>query len=170
MRFLVRLAFSLIVAGLTVLLVEAVAWRLSRGDAWVRLAPDLGYDRDFAMLLEEDGAFAPNPGIESFGVDMRPIRPRPAGVRRIVVLGGSAARGLVATTGTELVEQSFARRLDELLDGRICGEVEVVNLAVPGFGSARVRTMARNALRLEPDLIVAYMGHNEFIEIGRAHV
>jgi lysophospholipase L1-like esterase len=143
---------------------ESISWFLSRDDTWVRMAPDLAFSRAYPMLLRDGESFRPNPGLFSFGVDQRPISLDHAGALRLVVLGGSSARGLVKTSGTELVEMSFARRLEESLPLLIGEPVEVVNLAVPGFGSRRVVTMARDALRLKPDLVIAYMGHNEFIE------
>ena len=84
--------------------------------------------------------------------------PRPDGTLRIFVLGGSTTRGYG-------VERSFATvlqdRLVEELDGR---RVEVINGGYPAYGSHRVLAITRRATRFQPDLVIVYMGHNEFLE------
>ncbi len=92
----------------------------------------------------------------------RPARlayPKPAGTRRIVALGGSAAFGLYV--GSEdafpaVLREEIADRLDLTPD-----EIEVVNLASPGWDSERVAAVARTVGRLDPDLLVVMSGHNE---------
>ena len=43
---------------------------------------------------------------------------------------------------------------------------EVINLGRPGFGSERVSILLGQSVQLEPDAIVIYSGHNEFVERG----
>ncbi len=41
--------------------------------------------------------------------------------------------------------------------------VEVVNLGCPGWASPRVANLVRGLVRLEPDLLIVYSGHNEML-------
>jgi lysophospholipase L1-like esterase len=73
--------------------------------------------------------------------------------RRVLLFGGSNTAG-------------FPRRvLQDALNARGEGEFEVLNLGRAGYGSTRVAILFREALeRLEPDVVVMYTGHNEFVE------
>lgn len=42
---------------------------------------------------------------------------------------------------------------------------EVLNLGRQGYGSRRVRALVEQAMVLEPDVVVIYAGHNEFVEL-----
>ncbi len=88
--------------------------------------------------------------------------PKPAGVTRIVVLGGSAVAGLGFSPNG-----SFARELELRLGPQLAAgrRLEVLNLGVVAFASGQVRRMADDVLRhAEPDLLVVYSGNNEFLE------
>lgn len=80
------------------------------------------------------------------------------GKTRIVVLGGSAAMGTPdADFGLAAqLEVMFQRALPE-------AEVEVVNAAMAAVGSHVVREIAQDVARLEPDLVVVYLGNNEVV-------
>lgn len=88
--------------------------------------------------------------------DSRVTMPRPEETLRVFVLGGSTTHGY-------RVEKPFGMLLQEQLsrDGR---EVEVINAGYPAYGSHRVLEIARRAVKFQPDLLVVYMGHNEFLE------
>jgi lysophospholipase L1-like esterase len=74
-------------------------------------------------------------------------RARPAGVRRIVVLGDSIAMG----TGLA-VEQTFPKRLEELLAPE---HVEVLNLAVGGYDVLQeIAVLEQIGLAYQPDLVL----------------
>jgi tetratricopeptide (TPR) repeat protein len=79
---------------------------------------------------------------------------------RIFILGGSSAYGFPWGA-----RQAFGRFLAEALAAsRPERAVEVVNAAAMSYGSHRLRILAREVLRYEPDLLVVYGGHNEFVE------
>jgi lysophospholipase L1-like esterase len=152
-----------------IILVEVVAWYGWHENNWVRMDARLGFDADHSMLVldEENGAeiVRINPDMWGCGASRETWRKDAGGdTMRIVVVGGSSARGLLEAAGTELVETSFARRLEEILPPLVSRPVEVINLGVPGFGSSRIRFMARDAWIFRPDLVIAYVGDNEFIE------
>lgn len=73
--------------------------------------------------------------------------------RRVLIFGGSNAAG-------------FPRRdLKDALNALGEQEYEVINLGRAGYGSTRVAILFREALSsLEPDVVVLYSGHNEFVE------
>ncbi|HUG92603.1 MAG TPA: GDSL-type esterase/lipase family protein [Planctomycetaceae bacterium] len=84
--------------------------------------------------------------------------PRPRGTRRVFVLGGSATWGFG-------VEQPFGTLLEQRLQQQLPQHRwEVINGGVPAYGSHRVLEVARRACQFEPDVIVVYFGHNEFLE------
>lgn len=76
--------------------------------------------------------------------------------RRVLLLGGSNTESFPE----EILEQELERRNPDREAG-----YEVVNLGRQGYGSARVATLLAQSLVLEPDLVVIYSGHNEFIEL-----
>lgn len=85
---------------------------------------------------------------------------KPENGLRIFVLGGSSAYGFPWGA-----RQAFGRFLAEALQAsRPERFVEVVNAAAMSYGSHRLRIVAREVLRYEPDLLIVYGGHNEFVE------
>jgi len=85
---------------------------------------------------------------------------KPAGTFRIFCLGGSAAYGYPfgAPVAFSRWVAEGCRRLWP--DRRF----EVINAAGMSYGSYRIRALIAEILDYDPDLIVIYSGHNEFIE------
>jgi lysophospholipase L1-like esterase len=83
---------------------------------------------------------------------------KPAGVRRIAVLGDSIAFGYWVAD-----EQGFARQLEQLLAGRSGAErVEVLNFGVPGYNlEQELEALRSKALVFEPDLVVVLFCLND---------
>ncbi|MDX6768834.1 MAG: SGNH/GDSL hydrolase family protein [Elusimicrobiota bacterium] len=79
---------------------------------------------------------------------------KPEGLLRVFVLGGSVAMPLADEQKSRLGE--FLRRA---LPGR---RVEVVGMGMGGYDSYRESLLQREALELEPDLIVLLSGNNEY--------
>lgn len=81
------------------------------------------------------------------------------GVRRVILLGESAAAGFPVT------DFNLARLVEIEWNRRHPGEpVEVINLAASAINSHIIRIMAIEAIReLDPDLVILYAGHNEVI-------
>lgn len=83
---------------------------------------------------------------------------KPKGVLRFFVLGESAARG------EQLADFSFARMLEAACNsGSRDKKVEVINTGIPAINSWVLREFAREIVNYQPDLIIIYAGHNEFI-------
>ncbi len=95
----------------------------------------------------------------SFNAQTFPIH-KPQGTYRIFCLGGSAAYGYPFGAAV-----AFSRWL-----GDACRSLwperrfEVINAAGMSYGSHRLRALTREILEYEPDLVIVYSGHNEFIE------
>jgi len=85
---------------------------------------------------------------------------KPPGGYRIFVLGGSSAFGF--PWGAEV---AFPHALGAALQASTPGRlVETVNAAAMSYGSHRLRILATELLDHEPDALVIYGGHNEFVE------
>jgi tetratricopeptide (TPR) repeat protein len=83
---------------------------------------------------------------------------KPAEIFRIFVLGGSAAMGIPDPAF------SFARMLEVMLEKSYPNRAfEVHNVAMTAINSHVVRVIARDCARLEPDLLIAYLGNNEVV-------
>jgi lysophospholipase L1-like esterase len=84
--------------------------------------------------------------------------PKPAGLFRIVALGGSATMGAgVKRAFPDLLEEKLRR-------ARPNRRFEVINGGFLAMGSHRVYEVEREAARFDPDLFLIYLGHNEFLE------
>ncbi len=79
---------------------------------------------------------------------------------RLFVLGGSSAYGF--PWGAEV---AFTRHLGEALHASYPEkEIEAINASAMSYGSHRLRILIREILDYEPDLVIIYSGHNEFVE------
>lgn len=84
--------------------------------------------------------------------------PKPKDRLRFFVLGESAARG------EQLADFSFARILETVInDGASPKKVEIINTGIPAINSWVLSEFASEIMNYEPDLIIIYAGHNEFI-------
>jgi len=86
----------------------------------------------------------------------RVIPPKDGRVR-VLLFGGSNTQGFPE----DLLEQA-------LNEAAPAPGYEVINLGRSGYGSERVLILFEQALKLEPDVVVIYSGHNEFVEAGFA--
>jgi lysophospholipase L1-like esterase len=83
--------------------------------------------------------------------------PKPAGVRRVLVLGDSVAWGAGVRE-----EETFARQLEVALRKELDCEVEIVNAGISGYGSLEQLDLLRNdGLALEPDVVLVYHVEND---------
>ena len=76
------------------------------------------------------------------------------------VVGESSAAG-VPYTSAHAFSAFLAQRLQSALPAL---SVEVVNAAVPGYGSRRMLPVVEDIARHQPDLLILYAGHNELAE------
>lgn len=79
---------------------------------------------------------------------------------RIFVLGGSSAYGF--PWGAQVAFPAvLGRALQSVREDRL---VESINAAAMSYGSHRLRVLTPELLSHDPDLLVIYGGHNEFVE------
>jgi lysophospholipase L1-like esterase len=84
--------------------------------------------------------------------------PKSPDTYRIFVLGGSVAQGFgVEVPFSKLIE-------DKLNQASLNKRCEVINGGVGAAGSHRVFEVLKRACTYDPDLIIVYLGHNEFVE------
>jgi lysophospholipase L1-like esterase len=87
---------------------------------------------------------------------------KPAGTRRVVVLGDSFV---------EALQVPFERSVTPLLEakvGQAAGSVEFINLGLSGFGTGRQYLMLREyGLRYQPDLVVLFLVGNDISDNSR---
>ncbi len=85
------------------------------------------------------------------------VTPKPERHQRVVLLGGSAARGSPEHTF------GVARVLQVLLEDESPNGVEVINAAMTAINSHVVRDILVDSLAVQPDALVIYLGNNEVV-------
>ncbi len=86
------------------------------------------------------------------------VMPKPAGVFRVVIAGESAAKGFPEPKFLD--SASFLRTmLQDLVPDRT---IEVINLGTTAVASFPVLGMVTESLDYAPDLVIVYVGNNEF--------
>jgi tetratricopeptide (TPR) repeat protein len=86
------------------------------------------------------------------------VMPKPAGTVRVMFIGESAAKGFPQSRS--LSSPSFLQAmLSDLWPDRT---VEVINLGTTAIASYPALGMLTESLEFEPDLVVVYVGNNEF--------
>jgi lysophospholipase L1-like esterase len=79
---------------------------------------------------------------------------------RIMCLGESASAGW-PHPATEVYSEYLRQALEKAFPGKT---VEVLNIGVHAYASYRLRMVFDDIIRFEPDLIVTWIGNNEFLE------
>jgi Tfp pilus assembly protein PilF/lysophospholipase L1-like esterase len=83
---------------------------------------------------------------------------REPGTRRVVLLGESAAAGY------PLPEYGLGRIMKVLWGAEFPGEkLEMIDMTSVGVNSHVLRVFVREAMRMQPDAVILYAGHNEII-------
>lgn len=158
----VLLAFSVLVSALVLAALEGAA-RLAGYGGYPPTFDKVGTLDDGSTLVMTQHA---GPGSYFFSTRSRAgsldptafVMPKPAGTVRIVVAGGSAAKG--SPWPRHLAAASFLEQM--LQDCWPDKRVEVINIGTTAIASYPVLGMATEALDYDPDLVVAYLGNNEF--------
>ena len=147
-------ATALALLGAVLLLAGAELLLYTSGYGW----PTARFVLDDSGSIYDNPAFArrffPGPWLP----DTAPVRVSSSPMSntlRVAVLGESAAYGYPDPAF------GMARMLEVLLAGG--RPVEVINAAQSGVSSPVLREVLRDVLKLQPDVVVLYMGNNEFI-------
>lgn len=96
---------------------------------------------------------------DQFGFVNHPVRvPKPAGVIRVVCIGGSTTHedNPGGSRTTDFLQRFFDAQYP-------AGRVEIINCGIAGSGSNEMRRHARDYLKYEPDLILYYEGINDIV-------
>ncbi len=124
--------------------------------------PSRDHDRVYEMIPGANGTFAGAPltiNERGFRDRPRPV-PKPAGVRRVAILGDSIAFGWGVAA-----EERYGNRLENLLNADATTSTarwEVLNFAVPGYNSMmELATLRSAALEFSPDLLVVGVVPND---------
>lgn len=156
-RLLKRVGYSLLPLIVLALLLESVLWAFDLGDPDDRLPLSRGFDARAAYLTpseETPGGWRTN--ISDGRWAETEIPPKSERLR-VLLFGGSNTQGFP----TPYLEAVLNYNAPD-------PGYEVINLGREGYGSERVRILVQQAHVLEPDIVLIYSGHNEFIEMGFA--
>ena len=120
----------------------------------------LGFNDDSRIFVAsslQPGYMETDPAKRVSFVRQRFLRDKPAGVFRIVALGGSSVNQLEPEF--KKLERDLSAQFDPF------DQVEIINCGGLAYGSHRLVLVMREMLEYQPDLILLYTGHNEFEEI-----
>lgn len=120
----------------------------------------LGFDDDSRIFVDSSlhpGYMETDPVKRVSFVRQRFLRDKPAGVFRIVALGGSSVNYLEPEFRE--LERNLSAGFDQF------DQIEIINCGGLAYGSHRLVLVMREMLEYQPDLILLYTGHNEFEEI-----
>jgi lysophospholipase L1-like esterase len=159
-RAFIALTMSVPVA---LLLVLEVALRLFGWGGYPPFIREAGEVRPGErLLLVEPAATKPyffaNPTRPGYAEETNFVMPKPAGTVRIFLIGESAAKGYPQPRN--LAMSAFLRAmLEDAWPGRT---VEVINMGTTAVASFPLVAMAREVVQHQPDLVILYVGNNEF--------
>jgi Flp pilus assembly protein TadD len=163
--FLRRGAVGLLVAAAMLTLLEGTAALLGPAPVATSRDPWVGFagasplfvasrDADGSPILRTATAKAGLFNMQSFAAD------KPAGTRRVFCVGGSTTYGRPWDGRT-----SFCGWLERFLAGADPTQRwEVINAGGISYASYRVARVVDEIATCEPDLVIVYTGHNEFLE------
>lgn len=86
------------------------------------------------------------------------LKQKPDSVFRIVALGGSSAAGYPYPFNAGFPER-VATRLRSTMPVR---QIEMINLGMTAFSSHTLRDITPQVVRMNPDVVLIYAGHNEY--------
>lgn len=156
--------FGLVVGGAAVAAAELLL-RLAGFDAdRARYDPFAGFSRTVPMFeraLRADGtAIFRTARARRVRAPQEFLAGKPENGFRVFVVGASSAAGVPYDVG-----HAFSAFLQLRLQAELPSLfVEVINAAVPGYGSRRMLPVVEDIARHQPDLLILYAGHNEFAE------
>ncbi len=159
--FWTKLAAGLLVAFLVLGFFE-IALRVLPLNRWEREHPHSWYPLFIKGKDTFAGKYVTNPhfkgslAFQAFDVE------KPATVKRLFVLGSSAAMGWPEPS------MAFSRYMQRALDAVVPGRYEIVNAAAVAYGSKRVLNLLDDAVKFDPDVVVIWCGNNEYLESRQA--
>ena len=157
MKRAIDAVIGLAVAAFGILALEQGLALAGVGDRPETVNSSRGFDPSAAYLIPHDEP--PGSWKTQFGdgkVTERVITPRRPDLIRVEVFGGSNTYGFNVRHLAGALAKNAGKRA-----------YEAFNLGRPGYGSERVKFILDQAVEhTEPDVVVIYSGHNEFVERG----
>lgn len=155
--------FAVVAVLLVLGLIELVLWAAGSPTLLAERDPFLGFSEQIRVyeLDESAGVYRSRRRavLHSFN-HQEFLADKPDNGFRLFVLGGSSAYGFPWGA-----DQAFTRALGDALQAAWPERrIEAVNAAAMSYGSHRLRILAGELLEYEPDALVVYSGHNEFVE------
>jgi tetratricopeptide (TPR) repeat protein/lysophospholipase L1-like esterase len=102
--------------------------------------------------------FFADPDRAGYAEESEFVMPKPAGTFRVMLVGESAAKGYPQPRNLSMGAFLQAMLQERWPDRR----VEVINLGTTAVASFPLVELTREAVRQQPDLVVLYVGNNEF--------
>jgi Flp pilus assembly protein TadD len=156
-------AIGLLVAAAIVGLVEAALWAFGVRTLLSERDPYEGFSSRMRAFERDDerGLYRTLPRAVRHSFNYQEfLAKKPANGFRFFTIGGSSAYGF--PWGANV---AFTRVLGTALEAAFGDrKIEAVNAAAMSYGSARLRILAGEILDYEPDALIVFEGHNEFIE------
>jgi len=157
-----RLLFVFIATGAALGFAELVLCLGGYGAPGERPDPFRGYSSHHPVFVKGDrvgGSWQVS--TSDFSTGMRPqgfSHPKPTDTARVFLIGGSSVAGLYLRK-----HQTLSRQLGSGLSKHHADlDVEVINAGREGKSSHTVLKLLDEVLRYEPDLLVFYLGHNDW--------
>jgi len=155
-----KLSFAVVVYSAFFALVELALWAVGVETLDEREDPSRGFS-GLVSVFERDGEFyrTRRGSLGTFN-DQSFLVEKPANGLRIFCLGGSSSHGFpwgAEAAFTGIVGDALAASHPEL-------HVEAVNASGVSYAMHRLNIIANELPAYEPDVLVVYSGHNEFVE------
>lgn len=158
-----KAVFALGVGGLFFLLLEAFFLIVGVQPLTAIEDPLKGFAASNPLFVEDSGdlgRFHTATGKRTLFNQQAFTNPRPPGTTRVFCLGGSTTYGRPYNDTTSFV--GWLREFLGVADPD--HQWDVVNAGGISYGSLRIAALAQEIVAYEPDLVVLYTGHNEFLE------
>ncbi|MBI82632.1 MAG: hypothetical protein CMJ81_05500 [Planctomycetaceae bacterium] len=160
--------YGIIVGVMALALLELVLLMVGVKTVLETADPSRGFSGLASVFTEdqEQGVFTSDPrqvprNLGTFSSQQFLIDKPPEGLR-LFCIGGSSAMGFPRGAAA-----SFHAVLGELLESSLpARRVETINAAGMSYASHRLRFVADEILHYQPDILIIYSGHNEFVEKG----
>ena len=141
--------------------IELTLWLFGVKTLIERQDPSRGFSGLVPVFVQEGQMMRTRPSLrgEVFNDQFFAATKPPASLR-IFTVGGSSAFGFPWGTGA-----SFSGVLQDVLSAAYPDqEFEVINAAGVSYAMHRLNLVVQELVKYEPDLLIVYSGHNEFIE------
>ncbi len=157
---LLLIGFGLLVWVVFVLLAEGTLKQLGVGDPYLHDDPFVGFVAGRDLFELRGDRYHTHPDKLAFFNPQSFAAAKPANSYRIFTLGGSTTAGRPYDHRV-----AFSSWLQIYLeDADPSHPWEVINAGAISYASYRVAVLMQELLRYQPDLLVVYTGHNEFLE------